>query len=89
MQTTIAVLTAVIDPGQGSQPPNTQGLTKMVGWAAWVVFSLCVVGVLITAGSMAVAVRRGDGGEHVSRIGMVLGAAVLASAASGLVGALV
>jgi hypothetical protein len=82
----VTVLAAPPDPGQGTPPPGSGGITTMLGWVAWVVFALCVVGVLIVAGTMAVAHRRGSGGEHASSLGWVLGACIVAGSASAIVG---
>ena len=80
----------IIDPGQGIAPPGSKQLTTLVGYVAWAVFGLCVVGVLIAAAQMAVAHQRGGGaGEHAARLGWVLAACVVAGSASALVGALV
>jgi hypothetical protein len=75
--------------GAGTQPPNTDGITTILGWVAWVVCAMCVVGILVVAGKMAVSHNRGEGGQHMTGIAYVLGACVLVAAASGLVGALV
>lgn len=83
------VLAAVPDPGTGEAPPGSEGFLIILRWVAWLVFALCVLGVLITAATMALQNRRGEGGEHASRLGWVLGACILAGSASGLVGALV
>lgn len=81
---------SIIDPGQGVAPPGSAQLTTLVGYVAWAVFALCVVGVLMAAAQMAVAHQRGAGaGEHASRLGWVLAACVVAGSASALVGALV
>jgi hypothetical protein len=80
----------IIDPGQGIAPPGSAQLTTLVGYVAWAVFALCVVGVLVAAAQMAVSHHRGGGaGEHAARLGWVLSACVLAGSASALVGALV
>jgi len=82
-----AALAAVPNPAPAA-PPGMEGLTVVLSWAGWIVLVLCVLGVLITAGMMAVASRRGEGGEHAGRLGFVLVATVLVGAAGGLVGAL-
>ncbi|WP_249011183.1 hypothetical protein [Conexibacter sp. DBS9H8] len=80
---------SIINPGQGVVPPGAAQLTTLVGYVAWAVFALCVVGVLMAAAQMAVAHHRGAGaGEHASRLGWVLAACVVAGSASALVGAL-
>jgi hypothetical protein len=75
-------------PGTGSAPPGGDKFMKIFGWVAWGVTGLCVVGILIVAGKMAVSHRRGEGGEHATGLAWVLGAAVLIGASSSLVGVL-
>lgn len=73
-----------------TQPPGTQGLTTILSWGAWLVAFLCVAGILVVAGTMAVAHHRGgDGAQSASRLGWVLGACVLGASASALAGALI
>jgi hypothetical protein len=85
---TLAVdLLAIPDPGQGTAPPGSAGLLTILGWAAWVVFALCVAGVFIVAGKLVLAHRRGEGAEAVGGLVMVLGGTILAGAASAIVGA--
>ncbi len=73
----------------GEQPPGTGGLTTVLNWTFWGVTFLCVVGVLMVAGTMAVAHRRGEGGEHLAKLGWVMGACVLGAAGAQLVNKLV
>lgn len=73
----------------GEQPPGTAGLTTVLNWTFWGVTFLCVVGVLMVAGAMAVSHRRGEGGEHLAKLGWVLGACVLGAAGAQLVNILV
>ena len=87
--TTMIQLAAVIDPGTGTQPPGTQGIVTALGYVSWVVCALCVAGVLLVAGRMAVSHRQGGGGEHMSGLAWVLGACILVACASGVVGALI
>ena len=47
------VLLDVVNPGTGTQPPGTQGIVTVMGYVAWVVCALCVAGVLLVAGRMA------------------------------------
>lgn len=79
----------VLDPGRGVAPPGAAGITTIVQWIAWLVLALCVVGILMVSGRMALAHRRGEAAEHASGLVMVLAAAVLVGSASGLVAALV
>ena len=75
-------------PGN-TQPPGTAGLLTMLSWASWIVSFLCVVGVLLVAGTMAVRHHRGEGGEALGRLGWVLGACVRGSGAGAIAGALI
>ena len=52
-------------PGQ-QQPPGTQGLTTMLSWGGWLVSFVCVAGLLVVAGMMALKHRRGEGGGAAS-----------------------
>ena len=71
------------------QPPGTEGLTTILGWIAWGVTFLCVVGVFFVAGSMAFAHRRGEGSEAVGKLGWVMGACILGASATSLVNVLI
>ncbi|GAA2148888.1 hypothetical protein [Actinomadura napierensis] len=84
-----AVVAAIPNPGQGAKPPGADQLEKILKWVAWIVFGMCVAGVLIVAGRMAISHRRGEGGEHASGLAWVFAACILAGSASALVGALV
>lgn len=86
--TKIAIL-GVVDPGTGIQPPGTQGIVTAMGYVSWVVCALCVTGVLLVAGRMALHHRQGIGGEHMSGLAWVLAACILVAAGSGVVGALI
>lgn len=76
------------NPGKGSPPPGSAQLTSILGWVAWVVLALCVCGVLVVAGRMAISHQRGQGGEHATGLAYVLGACVLVGIASTVVGML-
>ena len=76
-------------PGQ-QQPPGTQGLTTMLSWGGWLVSFVCVAGLLVVAGMMALKHRRGEGGgEAMGSLGWVLGACVLGSAVGPIANALI
>lgn len=67
-------------------PPGTEAVQTILNWLAWGVALACVVGVLITAGSMALSHKRSPGEDHISRLGWVLGACILGASAGSLVG---
>lgn len=83
------VLAQDIPRPTGVQPPGTEGLTTILGWIAWGVTFLCVVGVFFVAGSMAFAHRRGEGSEAVGKLGWVMGACILGASATSLVNVLI
>ncbi|MFH8350470.1 hypothetical protein [Streptomyces sp. NPDC018045] len=79
-------LAAPPNPGAGQAPPGSEKLLTILRWVAWGVSFACVLGVLTCAAKMAISHRRGEGGEHATSLGWVLGACFLAGSASGLVG---
>jgi hypothetical protein len=83
----VDVLAAIPNPGQGTPPPGSGGLLTILGWAAWCVFAVIVGGVLIQAGRMGLAHRRGEGVEVTGGLVVALVAAVIAGSASAIVGA--
>lgn len=71
------------------QPPGTEGFNSIMGWAKWVALAICILGLFAAGALMAIQSRRGEGGEHVGKIGMALGGVIVISAAASLVGFLV
>lgn len=71
------------------QPPGTDGFVTIMGWVKWVALAICILGLILAAAMMAINSRRGEGGEHAGRIGMVLAAVIIIGAAGTLVGFLV
>lgn len=76
---------------KAAAPPGEAGanLTEILGWATWIAMGVCVLGVVIAGGTMAVAHRGGGGGESASRLGWVAAGCVVVGSASGIVNALV
>ncbi len=72
-----------VDP---SQPPGTDRLADVMGWVKWISLAICVIGIMIAGGLMAIQSRRGQGGEHAGTVGMALGGVIIISAAGALVG---
>lgn len=68
------------------QPPGTEGFTTILAWAKWVALAVCILGLFAAGALMAVQSRRGEGGEHVGKIGMALAGVIVISAAVALVG---
>jgi hypothetical protein len=84
--TSTDLLAAVPDPGQGTEPPGAAAILTVLSWLAWAVFAACVAGVLVVAIKLALAFRRGEGGEAVGQLGWVLGAAIIGSSAAAIIG---
>ncbi|MFZ2501104.1 MAG: hypothetical protein WAW88_00330 [Nocardioides sp.] len=76
----------VPDPGPGTQPPGFAQFTTVLGWAKWIALGVCVLALIITGAAMAIGSRRGDGGEHLGRLGYIMGGVIIISAAVALVG---
>lgn len=85
----VALLPLQVPNPNPVQPPGTEGFTSIMGWAKWVALAVCVLGLIAAGALMAIQSRRGEGGEHVGKIGMALGGVIVISAAGGLVGFLV
>lgn len=86
--TAAAIVPAQIpDPGP-VQPPGTGGFTTVISWAKWIGFALAGVAIVIVAIGMLFGGRRGEGGEHVGKLGWILGAVILIGGGVGIVSAL-
>lgn len=66
----------------------TTAITTVLGYVTWFSLLTAVLSLLALGAMLAVRSRRGEGGTHIGKIGIVLGALILASAASALVSAL-
>jgi hypothetical protein len=79
-----------IEPDTGWFPSAvTDKLNQLLGGVRVVVTVLCVAGLFMVAGKMAINHRRGEGGEHAMGLALVGGACVIAATAVNIVGALV
>lgn len=67
-------------------PPGVAGLSTVLGYVTWVALALMIVSLFILGAQWAIRMRRGDGGG-VGKLGVILGATVLVSAAAALVSA--
>ena len=83
------LVAAVPSPGGGEAPPGAETFGRILKWAAWLAFAVCVLGVIVTGATMAIASRDGRGGEHGARLVWVLGGCIVIGSASGLVTQLV
>ncbi|WP_017585610.1 hypothetical protein [Nocardiopsis ganjiahuensis] len=88
--TALASAPMFIDNVDTQAPPGLDsGFTTILGWAKWLALAVCVLGLIIAGALMAIQSRRGEGGEHMSKIGMVLAGVIIISAATSLVSFLI
>jgi hypothetical protein len=81
------LLSALPDP-DADAPPGSDKFEKLIGWAKWISLTVCILGLFAAGALMAIQSRRGEGGEHVGKIGMVLGGVIVISVATALVSTL-
>ncbi|HYU86450.1 MAG TPA: TrbC/VirB2 family protein [Kribbellaceae bacterium] len=67
--------------------PIRQNVEKVVNWVTWIGMMVCILGIIIAGSMMAIGQRRGEGGEHASRLGWVIAGCIVIGAASGIVNA--
>ncbi|MGW6132387.1 hypothetical protein ACWFNE_20370 [Cellulomonas sp. NPDC055163] len=72
----------------GSSAGNAGNITTVLGYITWISLAIALIALFILGGLIATRMRSGEGIAAVGRIGLVLTAVVLVSAASSLVGAL-
>lgn len=82
------------DPGfnpstDGFPAPVKQKLNQLLGWTRIIVTALCVAGLFMVAGKMALNHRRGEGGEHAAGLAWVAASCLIIGTATQIVGALV
>lgn len=86
----LAALLAQAPAVHPSNPPGYDRVTTLVDWTAKLAITACVVGIIVTAGTLAVQHHRGTlGPDTGGRLGVVLGSCVLIGVASQLVNSLV
>lgn len=71
----------------GAHAGGTAGIETVLGYATWIAFGVCVLALIVAATRLAVSGPE-QAHQHGQRIGMVLGAVILVSGASGVVLAL-
>lgn len=77
----------VPQPENGGSAPSAlvDAVQTALNLVAWAGTAAGVVGVLITGAVMAVSHKRGEGSEHMGRLGLVLAGCILVSTAGPLV----
>ena len=85
----LALPTAVPDPGDGSMPPGFDRFLDVMSWAKWLALGALVLALIAAGVMMSISQRRGEGGEDAGRILKVLLGAIIVSAAVSIIGFLV
>lgn len=85
-----AAAAAIPDPGNGTAPPGFDKFVTILHWAAYIALTLCVLGLIMCGGTMAVQHRTGGGGGGgvYGQVGSVMVGCVLIGSASVIVAAL-
>ncbi|ARF63686.1 MULTISPECIES: hypothetical protein [Streptomyces] len=81
----VGLAAEVPNPGMDAPAELTDKVNDVLGVVAWAGTAAGVAGVLITGAMMAISMRRGEGSEHMGRLGMVLAGCVLVATAGPLV----
>ena len=74
-----------VDPGSAA---DVEGITQVLGYVTWISLAVAVVALFILGAMIATRMRAGEGFASVGKIGLILTAVVLISAAGAIVGAL-
>jgi hypothetical protein len=82
----LAVLLQNIAP---QKPDFADRFTKLIGWILWGCQMVCVVGIAAIGTMLAVSIRRGETGEHASRLGAAGAGVIVVGLASTIVNALI
>lgn len=77
------------DPTPNAPESLQSDVTTVLGIAMWIVIALCVAGVFITGGRMAVAWRNGSLADASTGLVGVFAACILVGSASGIVNFLI
>lgn len=68
------------------QPPGTDAISDILGWAKWVGLVIAIFGIIIVAAIMSVNSRRGQGSDNLGTLGYIFMGVVLIGASTALVG---
>ncbi len=82
------VLTSGTGDAGGGTPPGSAGVSTILGYVMWIALTICVLSIVAVGAMLAVRIRRGDGGQLLGRLGIVLAAVILISGGTGLVAGL-
>lgn len=77
-----------VDSGPVAPPGVESRSDTLLGWAKWVCFFLCIVGVIGVAAKLAINNRRGEIEDHAKALSAILCGAILCGIAGSLIQAL-
>lgn len=88
----VSVPTPVLTAGDGAavsstNRPGGEEFSTILGYVMWTGFAVAALSLIILGALITVRMRRGDGIRSLGSVGVVLGAVILMSSASGIVGA--
>lgn len=88
----VSVPTPVLTAGDGAavsstNRPGSEEFSTILGYVMWTGFAVAALSLIILGALITVRMRRGDGIRSLGSVGVVLGAVILMSSASGIVGA--
>ncbi|MEW2425915.1 hypothetical protein AB0911_35885 [Streptomyces nigra] len=73
------------NPTRNAPPALANMVDTVLGIAGWAGTAAGVAGILVTGAMMAVSFKRGEGSEHMGRLGMILGGCCLVATAGPIV----
>lgn len=80
--------TLVSQLAAGTPPPGAEKFQLIVGWVTWIATALCGLAFMVIGTSLALSIRRGATGEHVTRLAAAAMGTVVVGVSSQIVNAL-
>ena len=68
------------------QPPGTDAISTILGWAKWIGLVMAIFGIIIVAIIMSVSSRRGEGQQNLGTLGFIFMAVVMIGASTAVIG---
>jgi len=75
-------------PAAGTPPPGAEKFELIISWATWIATVLCGLGFVVIGTRLTLSIRRGETGEHLTRLGAAAAGVVIVGAAVNIVNAL-
>lgn len=84
-----SVLAQVPDFGTGAPPPGSEKLLTIGRWVLWIASGLCVIGMFLIGGKLAIQHSHGEMQQHGKALGSALLGCILVGASTGIAAALI